>query len=194
MRACEFARLLLGSQVPKGKAQELELFRRRREQKVALIPCRICGHVQFRSRFAKLPLDVMSRGHAIRVEVMRGPKEILELHPFVATNARHGGGAGKVAFGKLVDHGLTKDAFVVEDIVGKPHRFRHPARVADVRSCATGALFCQGGSMVIELKRDAHHVIAFAREFGGHDGTVHAAGHGHDDTGLRRQLRKAKRI
>ena len=192
--ACEFARLLLGSQVAKRKAQELELFRRRREQKVALIPCQIRGHVQFRSAFAQLPLDVMSSGHAIRVDVMCGFKEILEFHTFVAANARHRGGAGKVALGKLVDHGLSKDAFVVEDIVGKPHRFRHPAGITDVRSRTTGALLCQGGSVIIELKRDAHDIIALARKFGGHDGTVHAAGHGHDDTGFRRRLRKAKRV
>ena len=184
----------LGGQMTQREAQVVELFRRGREQEVGLIAGRVSGAVKLRPARSRAPLDVVPGGHAIGLEIARSLEQVAEFHPFVAADAGHGRGAREVAVGELVDHRLAKHVFIIKDIVGKPHLFRDAAGVVDVAARAAGALFRERGAMIVELKRDAHHVIAFLGQLRRDHGTVDAARHRHQHTGVGGRLGEPKGI
>mgnify|MGYP000032314693 CR=1 FL=1 len=66
--------------------------------------------------------------------------------------------------------------------VGKSTLFRDAARVVNIDPRTAGALLLDRSAMIIELQRDADDFGPGARRERGHDGTVHAARHGDDDT------------
>jgi hypothetical protein len=70
----------------------------------------------------------------------------------------------------------------------------HPARIVDVLAGAAGSGTHHRLSMVIELERDAHHVIAFIGKNGGGDGAIDAARQGHHHPRFRRGLVKSQRV
>jgi hypothetical protein len=76
----------------------------------------------------------------------------------------------------------------------KSQRFGHAAGVVDVAAGAAGALFRQRRAVVVELKRHADDVIAFARQLGRDDRAVHAARHRDQNARLGRGLCKAERV
>ncbi len=76
----------------------------------------------------------------------------------------------------------------------KSHRLGHAARIMDVTPRAAGTLLRQRSAVIVELKRDAHDIIAFFGQLGGHDGAVDAAGHGDDDARVARRLGEAKGV
>ena len=154
----------------------------------------VLGAVQFGPVRSHLALDVMAGGHAVRFQVLGGFQQVLELHPLVAADAGHRGGAGQVAVGEFVDHRVLEDVFVIQNVMGETHFLGHPAGVVDVNASAAGALLGQRRAVIVKLQRDPHHVIAFLGQLRGDDGTVDAAGHGDDHPRFRRGFGKAKRI
>ena len=158
-----------------GEPQVIELFLRRREQKIALIARGISGGVKLCLLGPDLALDVMPRRHTIGLKVFGRLQQVLELDPLVAANARHRGRPAQIAVGELVDHGILEDVLVIQNVVGKPHLLGHAAGIMNVAPRTAGTFLGQSGAMVIKLQGDAHHVIAFLGQFGGHDGAVHAA-------------------
>ena len=122
----------------------------------------------------------------VGAEFARGDQQVVELDRHVAVDAGHRRLAGDVAFGEAVDHRFLEAALVVEHVMRNADALGDAARVVDVLARAAGALAVGGGAMVVELQRDADHVIAFGLEQrGGHRG-IDAAGHGDDDTGVLR--------
>ena len=179
-------RLGFRGEVAQRKAQVGQLFGRGGEQEIALVAVGIGRAMQLWPRRAHFALDVVAGRHAVGLKILGGLEEVLELHPFVATDAGHRRRARQVGVGEFVDHSLAKGVFVVEHIVGKAHFFGHPARVMDVAAGTAGALFRQRGAVVVELQRDADHVIALFGQLRRDDGTVDAARHRHHDARLGR--------
>ena len=60
------------------------------------------------------------------------------------------------------------------------------ARIVDVATGAAGALAVGGGAMVVELQRDADHVITLGLQQRSRHRGVDAAGHGDHDPGVLR--------
>ncbi len=154
----------------------------------------IGGGMQLGTLGAQFALDVVAGGHAIGVEVLGGLQQVLEFHPLIAADAGHGGGAGQIAVGKFVDHGVFENVLIIQHVMREAHILGHAAGIVDVDASATGAFFGQRRAVIVKLQGDADHIIAFFRKHGGHDRAVDAAGHGDDDTGVGRGLGKAERV
>src|SRR5450759_3299112 len=126
-----------------------------------------------------------SRQH-IGAELARGDQQVVEFDRHVAFDARHRRLAGDVALGEAINHCFLEAALVVEHVMRNADALGNAARIIDVLPGAAGALAVGGGAVVVELQRDADHVIALGLEQrGGHRG-IDAAGHGDDDTGVLR--------
>lgn len=178
--------------MPQRKAQIIQLIGRGGKQEIALVAVRIGGAMQLWPGGAQLALDIMPRGHAIGVQFLRRCQQILELHPLVAADAGHRGRACQIGIREFLDHRFAEHVFVIQHIMRKAHGFRHAPRIMDITPGAAGALFRQRRAMVIQLQRDADHVIAFFLQHGGHHRTVDAARHGNDHAGVRRGFGQPK--
>ena len=122
----------------------------------------------------------------VGAQLARGDQQVVEFDRHVAFDARHRRLAVDVALGEAVDHRFLEAAFVVEHVMRNADALGDAARIIDVLPGAAGALAVGGGAVVVELQRDADHVIALGLEQrGGHRG-IDAAGHGDDDTGVLR--------
>ena len=122
------------------------------------------------------------------------PEQVAELDRPVALDARDRRLAGEIALGEAVDHRFPEAVLVVEDVVRDAQGLGHAARVVDVATGAAGALAMGRRTVIVELKRDADHVVTFALQQPGHDGGVDAARHGDDDARLVRGLREIQRV
>ena len=188
------AGLGLGRQMPKREPQEFKLFRRGRKQEIGLVTCGIGRRMKFRPQVTGFTLNIMPGCHAVGVKILCRCQKVLELHPLVAADTGNRCRARQITVGEFVDHRITKDILVIQNVMGKAHVFGHPAGVVNVDTCTAGTFLGQSRAVVIKLKRHANHVIAFAGQFGGHDRTVDAPRHCHDNTGLRRRFRKPEGI
>lgn len=72
--------------------------------------------------------------------------------------------------------------------MGNADRLANPARVVDILSGTTRPGTMHRSTVVVELQRDAEHVVALALQDAGHHRAVDAAGHGNDDAGIFRTL------
>ncbi len=185
---------VLGLEVAKGEAQVGELFGRGREQEVGLIAIRVRGAVQLGAGRAAEALDVVPRRHAIGIEVARGREQVLELHPLVAADAGHGGGAGEVAVGEVFDHRFLEKVLVVENVMRKAHLFGHAAGIVDVDPGAAGIGLGERRAVVVELEGHADHVVALILQHRRHDRRIDPARHRHHHARLGRAFGKAQRI
>ena len=184
--ARQVARLRLGH-VAERKANELELFTRGGEQEVALITLLVAGAVERAPARGPCPRrHVMAGDQGLGAELARGFEQVAELDRLVALHARHRRLARDIALGETVDHHFLEAALVVEDVVGNADALRHRARVVDVLAGAAGALAMGGSAVVVELERDADHVVALGLEQRRGDRGIHASRHGDDDAGVLR--------
>ena len=78
--------------------------------------------------------------------------------------------------------------------MGNAESLRHAAGVLNVLAGAAGALAANRLAMVVELERDADHVIALTLEEGSDHGGVDASGHGDDHPGVSRTPRQMKAV
>jgi hypothetical protein len=69
--------------------------------------------------------------------------------------------AQRVAFGEIVDHGLSKAVFVIQHVMRNANSVGNIAGIVDILSGAASAFAVCGRAMVIKLKRDANNVVAF---------------------------------
>ena len=182
----QFARLRLGH-VAERKAQKIELLARGREQEIALVAIGIRGaHQRARSIAEAARGDVMSGRQRAGAELARGRQQIAKLDRAVALDAGHRRLAERVAVGEIVDHGFAEAAFIVEHVMRNADPLGDIAGVVDVAAGAAGALAMGGRAMIVELQRDADHVVAFGLQQGSRHRGVDAAGHGdHDPCVLR---------
>jgi len=169
----------------KREPQEVQLLGCGREQKIGLVTVGVASDMKFRAYVADFALNIMARGHAIGIQFLGGLQQVFEFDAFVAPDAGHWCSTRQVTVGKFVDDGITEDVLVVEDIMRKSHVFGHTAGIVDVQPGAARAFFGKGRPVIIELKRDAHDIIALLGQLGGDNRTVHAAGHGHHHAGFR---------
>jgi len=92
-------------------------------------------------------------------ELARGREQIAELDRAVALDARHRRFAERVAVGEIVDHLFAKAALVIEHVMRDADPLGDVAGIVNVAPGAAGALAMGGGAVVVELQRDADHVI-----------------------------------
>ena len=85
----------------------------------------------------------------------------MELDRHIAFDAGHRRLAGDVAFGEAVDHRFLEAALVVQHVMRNADALGDAARIIDVLPGAAGALAVGGGAVIVELQRDADHVVAF---------------------------------
>ena len=71
---------------------------------------------------------------------------------------------------------------------------RDVARVVDVLAGAAGPFAVRRRAVVVKLHGHADDVIALARQQGGHDAGIDAAGHGDDDARVRGGLWQAQGV
>ena len=74
-----------------AETADSQLLWRRREQEIALILGRISGGMQLRPVIAHHALNIVTRRHAIGIQILCGAQQVLEFHPLVAADARHRG-------------------------------------------------------------------------------------------------------
>src|SRR6185503_1033959 len=177
----QFARLRLGH-VAERKAQKIELFARGRKQEITLVAIGIRGAHQRPRSIAEAPRgDIMPGRERMCTKLARGREQIAKLDRAVALDAGHRRFAERVAVGKIVDHGFTEAAFVVEHVMRNADPFGDVAGVVDVAAGAAGALAMGGRAMVVKLQRDPDHVVAFGLQQGSRHRGIDAAGHGDND-------------
>ena len=182
----QLARLRLGA-LAERKAQELELLARGGEQEVALVALRLARAIK-RAAAARQRArgDVVAGRQHLGAELARGREEIAELDRLVALDAGHRRFAGDIAFGEALDHRFLEAALVVEHVVRNAEALGDRAGVVDVLAGATGALAVGRRAMVVELQRDADHVIAGLGEQRRGDRGIDPARHRDDNARVRR--------
>ena len=171
-----------------GKAQELELLSRGREQEIALVAAGIGGAVQLGPVSARDPAHVVAGGQRLGAQVLGGGQQVAELDPLVAAHAGDRGLAPEVGLGEVLHHAGLEAVLVVEHVMGDAEPVGHAPRVVDVLAGAARALAPRRGAVVVELQRDADDVVAFGGQQRRGYRTVHAARHGDHDPGLLRRL------
>ncbi|MPL79216.1 hypothetical protein SDC9_25091 [bioreactor metagenome] len=184
----------LRGEMAEREAQEGQLLGRGREQEIALVAVRIGGAMKLRPGRPDPALDVMAGRHAIGLEILRGLEQVLELHPLVAADAGHGGGAGEIGIGEFLDHRLAEGVLVIEHVMRKAHRLGDAAGVVDVLARTARALFRQRRAVIVKLQRHADDIIAFLGQHRRHHRAVDAARHRHHDSRLGRRFRQAERV
>ena len=78
--------------------------------------------------------------------------------------------------------------------MGNAQGLGHAPCVLDVLAGAACSLAAYRLAMVVELKRDADHVIALAPQQGSDHGGIDPAGHGDDHPGVSRTPRQMKAV
>ncbi len=119
-------------------------------------------------------------------ELARGVEQVVELDRHVAVDAGHRRLARDVALGEAVDHRLLEAALVVEHVMRNADPVGDRARVVDVLAGAAGALAVGRRAVVVELQRDADHVVALGLEQRRRHRRIDAARHRDDDAGVLR--------
>ena len=136
----------------------------------------------------------MARRHDVGAEIASGVEEIGELDRLVAGDTGDRRLAGDIALGEQVDDLLAEPRLVVEYVMGDAETGGHVAGVVNVAPGTAGTLAMGGRAMIVELQRDAEHVIALALQQRGHDGGIDAARHGDDNARLARRLGQAEAV
>ena len=113
-------------------------------------------------------------------EIARRFKKVAEFYRLIAFHAGHRRLAGDIAVGEFLDHRLAKAGFVVENVMGNPEGSGDARGVVDILPGAAGALAAGRLAVIVELQRDADHVVALLDHEAGGGGTVDAARHGDD--------------
>ena len=114
-------------------------------------------------------------------EFARGFEQVAEFDRLIALHAWHRRLAGHIALGEAVDHRFLEAAFVVEHVMRNAEPRGDGAGIMDVAAGAAGALAVGRGAMIVELKRDADHVIAGFRQQRRRNRGIDAARHGDDN-------------
>src|SRR6478609_6056393 len=182
----KFARLRL-SPVSERKAQQVELLASGGKQEIALVALLFAGAVERAAATWQGPgSDVMAGRQDLGAEFARGRKQIAELDRLVAFDAGHRRFAGNIALGEAIDHHLLEATLVIQYVVGNADALRHRTRVVDVLAGATGAFAMGRGTVVVELQRHAHDVVALGLEQRRRPRGVYPARHGHNHASVLR--------
>src|SRR6516164_3925809 len=126
----------------------------------------------------------MTGGERLRAEFARGLEQVAELDRTVAFDTGHRRFAERVALGKGCDHRFAEAILVVQHIVRDADSFGDVARVVDVLARAAGALAMGRCAVVVELQRDADHVVTLRLQQRSRRRGIDAAGHGDYDAGV----------
>jgi hypothetical protein len=129
----------------------------------------------------------MAGRHRFSAEIFSHVQKIAELHRLIATYAGDRRLAAQVGVGEIVDHRLAKAAFIIKDVMRHSQAFCRLPGVANVLTGAAGARLLNRRTVVVELQRYAHHVIASALQQGRGHGGIHPTRHGRHNPRARRQ-------
>ena len=102
----------------------------------------------------------MAGGQHRRAELARSRQQIVEFDRLVALDTRHRRLSGDIAFSEAIDDRLLEALLVVEDIVRNADPRGDRAGVVDIAAGAARTLAMGSCAMVVELERNADHVIA----------------------------------
>src|SRR3984957_7456749 len=177
----QFARLRLGA-VAERKAKQIELRPRRAEQKITLIALGLTRAIK-RAAAARQRAGghVMAGGQHLGAELARGLEQVAEFDRLIALHALHRRLAGHIARGETVDHRFLEAAFVIEHVMRNAEAGGYGTGIMDVAAGAAGALAVGRCALIVELERDADHVIAGLRQQRRRDRGIDAARHGDDN-------------
>ena len=184
----------------KGEAQEVELFLCCGKEEIALILAMVDGAFEFGvAVFIYISFDVVACCHAIRAEVVGDLQQVTEFDALVTAHAGDGGFSAQVAVGEIINDGFAEVALVVQDVVGEAQLVRDLFGVVDVLSRAAGLALDDaarevGLAHIVKLQGDADDIVAFLMQERGHDGRIHAAGHGNDHAGVARGFCNAETV
>ena len=179
--ARQLARLRLGA-VAERKAQQIELRARGGEQKIALVALGLARAIKRAAAAGQRPRgDVMAGRQELGAEFARGLEQVAEFDRLIALHARHRRLAGNVALGEAVDHRFLEAALVIEHVMRNADALGDGAGVMNVAAGATGALAVRRRPVIVELQRDADHVVAGLGKQRRRDRRIDAARHGDDN-------------
>ena len=121
-------------------------------------------------------------------------KQVAELHALVAAHAGNRRLAAQIGIGEIVNDRLAEGALVIQHVMRDAQPVADLAGVVDILPGAARALLLQGHAVIVELQRDADHLIALLMQQRRGDGAVHPARHGDDHAGILRPLIDPERI
>src|SRR5258708_16425177 len=114
-------------------------------------------------------------------EVAGSDQQVAKLDRLVAIDAGDRGFACHITVGETVDHCRLEAALIVENVVRDADAACNHAGVVDVLACATGALAMRGGAMIVQLERNADHIVTFGLEQRSRHGRIDSALHVNDN-------------
>ena len=170
------------------EAQIVELDLRGGEQEIALVARRIDRGMQLRPARCRDAARVVAGRKGRRPQVVRDRQKVAELDRAVALDARDRRFAARIAVDEIGDHRVLEAALVVEHVMRDADPVGDVARVVDVLARTAGPLLLRRRPVVVELQRDADHVVAGFLEQGRRHRRIHAARHRDDDACTRRQV------
>src|SRR6516162_1082369 len=182
---CRCAGLVFGEPAER-EAQKIELRARRCKQKITLVSASVPRPVQLGSVRPHHPAHVMPGGERRSTEMTCGAKQIAELDPLIAANARDWRFAAAIGFGKIVDYFRAKAALVIQHVMRNAEPVGNACRVADVPAGAAHALPPDRGAVVVELQGDADNLVAVLDQEGRGHRRIDAARHRDNDPVVRR--------
>jgi hypothetical protein len=159
------------------------LFGRRREQKITLVAASVRRAVKCRPAPAFPTLDVVPGGERVGAEFSPGSQQVVELDPLIAAYARDRRLSRDIARREVVDNPRAKALLVIEDVMRNAQPIGDSPRIMDVLAGAAGSGPADRLTVIIELQRDAGHLVAGLDQKRRRHRAVDAARHGDDDAG-----------
>jgi hypothetical protein len=126
----------------------------------------------------------MAGRETVCTELLRKCDEIDELHALVAARAWHGGATARIFVDETVDYAVPETAFIVEHVMRDAEAVGDLPGVVDILPGATRTCAPDCFPMIVKLECDPYHFRPGLRGERGRDGTVDAARHGNDDSGV----------
>ena len=117
----------------------------------------------------------------LRAEFAGGVKKIAELDRLVAFQTRHRGLAGHVALRETINHRFLEPALIVQHVVRNADAFGDHTGVVNIPTGAASPLTVGGRTVVVELERDADHIVAGVGQECRRDRRIDPARHRNDN-------------
>ena len=118
-----------------------------------------------RSR-CSLHAGVVTGCHEIGVEALRPVQQGAEFQVAVAVHARDRCTPGRILADKVRDDVVLELTLEIDDVMGDANDGGGPTRVVKVVECATAAETAHALALVVQLHRQADHLVTFLGEQG----------------------------
>ena len=146
-----------------GKAQKINLLLCGRKQEIALITRHVCRREQItvrRSIITRATLDIMTRHQRSSIQIPRALQKICKFNGLITLHTRDGRFTSQITSNKIIDDRILETTFKIQNIVRNIKACRNTPRIMNILPGAAGSFAANGFAMVIELQRNANHIIA----------------------------------